>query len=182
MKKRPIPAPIQANSHSGGEDYEGEDDIQLAASPRKRSIVYKNFRETFSCFSFAIFVWMCILTLLILYHVVFGGFSSAAAARNGLVPVIEAKKDQSRYDVPFTLVPDESSKGRVMTLTLKQMVFERLVRYDVCCFQQSYFLCRSTTKNLGVECLMTKDKTALINVIHPDMVGARCTLMWSEKN
>lgn len=157
----------------------------ILVQKRQPSIVYKNFRDTFSCFSLGIFVWLSMLTLFIVYHLLYAApaaASSLLARADALVPVIEAKKDHTRWDVPFTLVPDEGSLGRLMTLPLKQLVFDRLVRYDVCCFQQIYFSCRSATKNLGVECLIAKDRGALINVLHPDMVGARCVLMWSEKN
>lgn len=178
------------------DDEEGDDDDVvvdddndhqshiIVQKKRQSAVVYKNFRDTFSCFSLSVFVWLCLLTLFIVYHLVFAAATSTSrgAAAAALVPVIEAKKDHTRWDVPFTIVPDEGSSGRLMTLPLKQLVFDRLVRYDVCCFQQSYFVCRAATKNIGVECLIAKDRGALINVVHPDMVGARCVLMWSEKN
>ena len=62
------------------------------------------------------------------------------------------------------------------------LTFERLIRYDVCCTLQAYFVCRSVLKNIGIEAYVTSERTAIVNIIHTDMIGAKCVLMWTERS
>jgi hypothetical protein len=86
------------------------------------------------------------------------------------------------HHVAFTLVPAPDSAGKWMKLPPQpELRFERLLHYDVCCFVQAYFLCRSATKNLAVEAYVTDAQEVVVHVVHPDMVGARCRFAWAER-
>lgn len=120
------------------------------------------------------FAWLLTLTLL---HV----FSTQTSVVSAIVPVIERNtRDTLKFEVPFTLQLSDNN-SRTMTLPLQNLTFERLIRYDVCCAHQAYFVCRSVLKNIGVEAYLTSEKNAVILLIHPDMVGARCVIMWTER-
>lgn len=95
-------------------------------------------------------------------------------------PIFSERKDQSKWRVPFTLVPDAESNGRIMTLRITQLNFSQVLRYDVCCRKGNFYVCRAVSKNLGVDCYLTSENSAVFYINHPDMVGARCTLLWSE--
>lgn len=124
--------------------------------------------------------WLALISVIVVWHFVYCSLGTVVSSP--MVPVIETKKDQIKREVNFNLVPSkEVGSGRIMNLSLPDIEFERVLRYDVCCFQKAYFACRSITKNLGVDCYLTNEKMAVIQVFHPDMVGARCTLMWTEK-
>lgn len=124
------------------------------------------------------FAWLSTLTLV---HV-FSTPPSQTSVVSAIVPVIERNtRDTLKFEVPFTLQPENNNNSRIMTIPLQSLTFERLIRYDVCCTHQAYFVCRSVLKNIGVEAYLTSEKNAVIVVIHPDMVGARCVIMWTEK-
>ena len=113
-------------------------------------------------------------TIIIVFIIIFTSRSTTAHT-------IELKRDQNKWEIMFNLIPDDTSTGgRIMTLSLRTMVFDRLQRYDLCCFQQSIYACRSITKNVGADCYLTRDKTAVITIGHPELVGARCKIMWTE--
>jgi len=95
-------------------------------------------------------------------------------------PLLETKKLPTKWHIPFNLVPDNN--GRIMILKVPTMNFERVLRYDVCCHKGPYYVCRAVSKNVGVECYLTKDREAVVYISHPEMVGATCTLMWTETN
>jgi hypothetical protein len=126
------------------------------------------------------FVWLLTLTLLHAFSNNSGGGGSGGVS--AIAPVIERNaRDTLKFEVPFTLQPENNNNSRIMTIPLQSLTFERLIRYDVCCTHQAYFVCRSALKNIGVEAYLTSEKNAVIVVIHPDMVGARCVIMWTEK-
>jgi hypothetical protein len=139
----------------------------------------KVVRPRFEWSVLIIYVWLLSVTLFMLFQFVFP--VGSVTATKAIAPMIELKKDQNKYEVAFNLIPDSNTNGRVMNLSLPQMVFDRLIRYDVCCAIQAYYVCRAVTRNLGVDCFLNKDKMAVINILHPDMVGARCTLLWNER-
>ncbi|MBX9636409.1 MAG: hypothetical protein K2Q45_02520 [Nitrosomonas sp.] len=129
---------------------------------------------------FCILVWLIILTCL---HV----FAATAAPPNGapaaaVAPVLDVARNTAKYEVPFVLQPDANSNNRIMTLTNLALSFERIIRYDVCCTLQAYFVCRSVMKNIGIEAYVTTDKTAVVTIIHNDMIGAKCMFMWTERS
>lgn len=95
-------------------------------------------------------------------------------------PVFAEKKDPSKWHIPFNLVPDNESNGRLMTLSVPQLTFSKLLKYDVCCKKGPLYACRAVSKNVGVEGYISEDGKATMHINHPDMVGARCTLMWIE--
>jgi hypothetical protein len=123
------------------------------------------------------FAWLLTLTLL---HV-FSTTTTTTSVVSAIAPVIERNaRDTLKFEVPFTLQLSDNN-SRTMTLPLQNLTFERLIRYDVCCAHQAYFVCRSVLKNIGVEAYLTSEKNAVILLIHPDMVGARCVIMWTER-
>jgi len=86
------------------------------------------------------------------------------------------------HHVSFTLVPAPDSAGKWMKLAAQpELRFERLLHYDVCCFVQAFFVCRSATKNLAVEAYVSETQEVVVHVVHPDMVGARCRFTWVER-
>lgn len=125
------------------------------------------------------FGWLCLLTILFLVHWI---LLSAPTSANVSVapPILEVKRDQSKWHLPFNLTPDEHSNGRIVTLPVPRLNFDKLLRYDVCCRSGQYFVCRAISKNLGMDAYVTKDKKAVMQVPHPDMIGAQCVFMWVE--
>lgn len=125
------------------------------------------------------FAWLLTLTLL---HAFSSSGSGGSSGISAIAPVIERNaRDTLKFEVPFTLQPENNNNSRIMTIPLQSLTFERLIRYDVCCTHQAYFVCRSVLKNIGVEAYLTSEKNAVVVVIHPDMVGARCVIMWTER-
>lgn len=116
-------------------------------------------------------VWLGVLTVAVLFLFIFGS-GTASQQQSVITPIVEKSNKNS---VSFNLLDTIFT-----TVALPDLNFDKLLRYDVCCYQQSYFICRSVTKNLGVDCYLTKDKTAVVRLFHPDMTGARCTIIWSE--
>lgn len=82
--------------------------------------------------------------------------------------------------LPFNLVPDASSTSMTLSLKIYEMEFARLQHYDVCCFRNEEFICRSISKTLGVDAyIASSGQSAIIQNIHPEMVGSSCRLTWS---
>lgn len=82
--------------------------------------------------------------------------------------------------LPFNLVPDVGGTGMSISLKIYQIEFARLQHYDVCCFRNEEFICRSISKTLGVDAYIANSgQIALIQNIHPEMVGSSCRLTWS---
>ncbi len=180
MKQRAPVMPVQSNISDDDDDGDSDDAhfIGDAISPRRKTY---RIREPFSWSIFIGFAWLAVVTLFIIIHTLFASPPIASLTDRAIVPLIEMKKESNKYELAFNLVPDEGTKGKLLTVMLPQMIFENVIRYDVCCYQSNYYLCRAITRNLGVDAYLTKDKTAVIQVIHPDMTGARCTIMWNEK-
>jgi len=83
--------------------------------------------------------------------------------------------------IPFTLVPDSKSANRYMTLPLTNVSnMKDVLHFQVCCNVRQFFLCGPVTKNLGVTAYLTTEKTAIIQIIHDDMIGAACKLFWTQ--
>jgi hypothetical protein len=122
-----------------------------------------------------IIIWLAVITMAVLFLFIFGsGTSALPPPPLPITPIVEKSNKNS---VSFNLLDT-----LVTTVSLPDLNFDKLLRYDVCCYQQTYFICRSITKNLGVDCYLTKEKTAVVRLFHPDMTGARCTIVWSESN
>lgn len=95
------------------------------------------------------------------------------------------RRDGGGGVVAFNLIPtDKAAKTMKLSLRGTGIAFERLVHYDVCCYQARVFVCRGVTKNMAVDCVIERDEGsavyALVLVNHVDMVGARCKLIWTE--
>lgn len=176
MKKRFVPNAAPAPIHQEQqEDEEEEDGDFLPSSPRKLYRLPVVSRSP-SWTIWILIAWLLMLTLFVLFHFFFSAPLPSSAA-----PIVELKKNRVKHTVQFILVPDADTGGRLMNMSLKKVVFDRLLRYDVCCFVQTYFVCRSVTRNVGVECYFAQDGTVVVEVNHPNMVGAKCHLIWTEK-
>jgi hypothetical protein len=128
---------------------------------------------------YIMFIWCVVLSVLCI--VLFGRTSGSVSAPLALpAPIFEKQKDQSKWHVPFNLVPDENSNGRIMTLKVSQMNYRKLLKYDICCKKGPIYACRAVSKNVGVEGYFTSEGKAIIHINHPDMIGSQCTLMWIE--
>jgi len=131
-----------------------------------------------------------VVVALIVYPTVHS--NSARVARGSDTRVQLADGSAARHSnaagrsVLFTLIPtDKLGKTMKMSLHRSGMNYEKLLHYDVCCYRGEFFVCRSVTRNVAVDCIIEKDKSsgklyALILVKHPDMNGARCRLSWLE--
>ena len=140
---------------------------------------YEHNSRVFVILFICTFAWLLTLTML---HIFSGTIPSSSSSSNSIVPIIEKNsRDTLKFEIPFTLQADANSNGRIMTLPVTNLTFERLIRYDVCCTHQAYFVCRSVLKNVGVDAYLTSEKNVVIIIIHPDMVGARCVVMWTER-
>lgn len=136
-----------------------------------------------------VFAVVCVAWLIVLtgLHVLGGGGGggggqAASPVAGPLVPVLDSEKNYIRFTHPFTLQPDANTNDKIQVLTNLQLTLENVIVYDVCCMHQVYFVCRtSNVKNVGVDAYLTSNKSAMVLIIHPDMVGARCVLRWTEK-
>lgn len=188
----PSSKPKLRSTPQGKEDNNNNDDDDTTSPP-----VPFHFRHPSMDLAktrLIIIIWLGVLTLGVLFLFIFGtgcptpptppsspslfpsnsGVAITPAKDTVIVPVVEKSNKNS---VSFNLVD-----SLFTTVPLPDLNFDKLLRYDVCCYQQAYFICRSITKNLGVDCYLTKDKTAVVRLFHPDMTGARCTVIWSESS
>jgi len=168
------------NGADSSDDDDNDDEHMYESSPRHKKYYspvgpHTLARRSNMLLYFAL-AWMTLITVFLVIHTLRGGGVSQP-----LTPVLEVKKEPSKWHVPFNLVPDNGTNGRLMTMDVRQMNFAQLLRYDVCCQQGHYYVCRTVSKNLGIECYLTSESKAVMHINHPDMVGARCTLMWIEK-
>lgn len=124
--------------------------------------------------NYVIIVWLVFLTMYIFI------VQRPSSSTPLLPPVLAQVKTPSKWHIPFNLVPDADSNGRVMTLTVPSCNFSKLLRYDVCCYTGPYYACRAVSKTVGIEGYFTQDGKAVMHISHPNMVGARCSLMWIE--
>jgi len=181
MKKRFVPnaKPDLYEMDDGGGDAADDDgppsDDFLPSSPRK---MYRLNSPLPSCWGarWLVWGWLFTLTVFVLFHLAW----SATSLPPPVAPIVELKKNRVKHTIQFIIVPDPDTGGRLMNISVKKTVFDRLLRYDVCCFVQSYFVCRSVTRNVGVECFFESSGNVLVQVNHPNMVGARCHLIWTE--
>jgi len=123
--------------------------------------------------------WLLVLTVMV-------GIGGQAVP----VPAQPAPALQYQYVIPFNLVPTGLVNGSgsgsragatsIMTLSLPTLEYDAVLHYNICCRQDSAFFCRgiSVTKTIGVDGYLTAQKSAVIMIRHPDMVGARCQMMW----
>lgn len=137
-----------------------------------------------------LFAWLALMIALIVVSTrsSFSSSNETMKDRN-VVVVTSSSKGWNQEDgksVLFTLIPSDP-KGKTMKLPLHNsgMNYDKLLHYDVCCYRDEFFVCRSVTRNVAVDCILERDKTntrvyALIMVKHPDMNGARCRLSWLE--
>ena len=173
------PKPKRHDDDNDDDDDDDDDDDALYDSSRTKkyytTIGPHSLARRSNMLLYFCFFWLVLLTVVLVIHF------AQRPGHSRLAPVLEVKKESSKWHVPFNLVPDNGTNGRIMTLDVRQMNFKQLLRYDVCCQQESYYVCRTVSKNLGIECYLTRENKAVVHINHPDMVGARCTLMWIEK-
>lgn len=166
---------------------------------------------TFKCLPMVNFIGVCLLTIamIMLWSTSYeSGVFSAAHTRqlenpssDGLILKKGDRKDAHSFEshgaYPFNIYRPENShkrnpkEGFLMRLPVRGYLpldFERLGHYSVCCYTSDrlYFVCHSVTQNIGVECVIQKERSnnkpyASIVVQHSDMVGAMCVLNWEYK-
>jgi len=89
------------------------------------------------------------------------------------------EEKQEVYEKKFTLLD-----GLEMTLEVAGLNFSSIKHYDICCYVDNIFVCRSVAKNVGVDCVIRKgeadNKVVAVIIIQRDMVGARCTFYWNQ--
>ena len=103
---------------------------------------------------------------------------------------LQEKENKTMHTYPFNLV--DGMMGEVIRLPAKGSLpieFNKLAHYYVCCHtrDRSYFVCHSVTRNIGIDCVIRREKTsrdiyAAILVQHPDMFGSTCVLNWEYKS
>lgn len=101
----------------------------------------------------------------------------------------ENDKSNTTMSYPFNLVG--GLMGEIIRMPQKgslPLEFDKLKHYYVCCHtaDRLYFVCHSVTRNIGIDCVIRKEKTtkdiyAAIIVQHRDMFGSMCVLHWSYK-
>ena len=94
------------------------------------------------------------------------------------------------HSFPFNLVMAQDGERMLRVPSsgwLHPLRFGCLSHYDVCCFApDDFFVCRSATRNVGVEAVLHRHHDggggvyASVTVQHPDMLGARCVLRWTH--
>lgn len=121
-------------------------------------------------------MWMFFLTMYIMFH-------SVASSSPLPPPIIVASKkfnSNSKWIFPFTLFTADQSMW--MTMTVSNLHFDRILRYDVCCKQNAVYACRSVSKNMGVDGFVVSPNILKIQILHPDMSGAACKFIWAERS
>ena len=185
------------NTTAAGNIVQQEDEYDdVEYSPRRRDDKsyrdpngpYTNARKT-RILLYLSLVWLLGLSIYVIVGVSIRGEGSndhivISSGRADIVapPILEPKKPPTKWHIPFNLVPDNNvgSSGRIMSLKVPHLNFDRILRYDVCCRKGPYYVCRAVSKNVGIECYITNENVAVIHIGHPEMIGAACTLMWSE--
>lgn len=175
-KKRYLPAPPASLSTP-------EEDAQVfqVDSPRDRPKMTRSKESIILWITIsACIVWLSVLTFVAVSHRLEGAVGDNMGAEKKIVPIFETRtvRKHVKHVIPFNIIPDANSNGRIQTLSNLNFTFDRLLHYNVCCFQQLYFVCRTSLgmKNLGVDAYLTSEQAVIVHVLHPDMVGARCEL------
>jgi len=178
----------------------------METDEERLSFVKADELPAFRCLPLLNFIGMCVLSLAMILlwstslergHAVGGG--------DGLILKNGAAQEQHSFEVggsfPFNIyeLPADGTPhgkrghmtGFLMRLPVRGYLpldFERLAHYSVCCHtaDRAYFVCHSVTQNIGVDCVIQKEKSsnkpyASIVVQHSDMVGAMCVLYWNYK-
>lgn len=139
--------------------------------------------------------WLVVLTVFVVHTSPSPPPPQAAGAAGGggggVVPILDRLRDLSRdpshFKFPFTLQPDENTNGRLQTIQITSpdnFTVDQILSYDVCCMQASFYVCRNLPgiKNIGVDAYFDViNKRLVVQVIHADMVGAKCNLLWNVK-
>lgn len=79
--------------------------------------------------------------------------------------------------IPFKLTPDKDSNGKYMTIPINVDIKD-LRHFECCCIVQDFFFCGMVMKNLGVSGYLTNTNTAVVQIIHEDMLNAQCKLIF----
>jgi hypothetical protein len=89
-------------------------------------------------------------------------------------------RSQGSSSIHFLLVPspsEEQSLAGWMRIPL-QIDISQVADFSVCCRIENQLVCGKQRKDLGVSAYLTADPAALIQIVHPRMVGASCRLTW----
>lgn len=165
----------------------------------KRNLVYRRNRRYCSGYTFrgvlpyanlaaivAVAVFVCVIS----YNVDWNSTTTTTTTEIAREPPLPPgarmglRRRNNNNVVAFNLIPtDGAAKTMKLSLSGSGMNFDRLMHYDVCCYQALVFVCRGVTKNMAVDCVIEREVDhiyALVLVNHVDMVGARCKLIWTE--
>ena len=130
-------------------------------------------------------IWLIVLTVYVaVWHSPLPSPPAAGTATK-IQPILESSSIKRHFKFPFTLQPDDGSNGRIQTLQIvaEHFTVENVLTYDVCCANVSFFVCRTSAgiKNIGVDAYLSGERSLIVNIIHPDMVGAKCNLLWINR-
>lgn len=164
-----------------------EDDY--ATEKRKKTAKYQFTK----CEYTSIFVWINLIGLILLSI----GFVLLLVFCCGSThSVVESVRDTSPpptqrlllQEMSFNLVPNNTDRRRGQSLVLStrqyHIDYETLLFYTVCCHTQTQFFCSgsSTTESVGISALLLSEEQSLtVSVLHPDVIGARCRLVWRNR-
>lgn len=153
-------------------DYEDED---MQVSPRKP--LCKRSRLPWT----TIVTWLNFLLIIVVLisFTIYWATAPKAHARHITPIMMSGESAQKLNSVSFVMKPDKDSGGKYMTLPV-DVDLKDMIHFEVCCAVQNFFFCNVATKNLGVSAYVTNTKTAVVQIIHDDMLGAECKLMWSQ--
>jgi len=124
--------------------------------------------------------WLIVLTVLVARP------PQTAAVLGAITPILERDESRhARFKFSFTLQPDEGS-SRLQTLQITNpddFNLEQVLVYEVCCFHTGLFVCRTMAgvKNIGIDAYFSGAKSLIVHIVHPEMVGAKCNLLWTRK-
>lgn len=123
-----------------------------------------------------------IFVLFVLVGVV---FLTQPGTTQPVIPPPNVRMNSVSHEKSFTLIPSEGSMDKHMVLSPLILDYDTLQTYDLCCYKKNGYVCRMVMKNMGVDAVIEKSTEGkiygLIVIQHPDMIGARCKLFWTEK-
>jgi hypothetical protein len=157
------PPPSHMHKEVSDEDDDEDDDSPepLIDDKRQKRIYFQTSRSWTVPILFA---WLTLLTVgVIIWWAFFYSSSSVPQI------VFDPKKEHHKWQHPFVL------ETEIMNLSVPNMRFEKLLRYDVCCATKDVHVCRN-----GVECIITRERNVIVKVTRAEMLLARCVFLWAE--
>ncbi len=165
----------------------GEDKKQTSKYPQSRAprIPKQQQQQQQNSNNWKLWVVVLILSVWALANT-FSIFLTHHAATGSNNMIIAAKKSNgnNKWVYPFNLIENnKEQQPHWMSLKIPTLSFERILRYDICCRHNNNFFCRSSiSRNMGIDGYVQHDGTVMIQIIHPDMLGASCNFIWAERH